>query len=491
MKLELKPLVKPASMSNVGDDWSEVKAEIKKSAEIFAELAEEIKKIGDSAGDSDALKAAVVRIKEAASRGVDLRTVINSSLYIRALGVAALEFGAKMPLDQQLFDHIDTVRERPSVILLEDLRQHYLIYYDQLIHRDALEQWLLLALKKRNQLEKRDAVILSSEGAKWVANQCIKQNKEFTDVVSSLGLGKYKSGRFITVAQQIYFVERLKEIPVNQPHHLLDEVQNKSVYDTQYGEQGLLGHEILKTLISRAPVSDIHDSWRNVVMQIAGDPRVAKSHPRYQKWWLHLDQNLIQKVIGWLSRFEFRLFLEALEDYSGLSGNDELLRMFPARSRFLKGLLDQQVVTITRLYLTSSFKNYLTRNYKKEYLPELYTVSTGDTSVIHVQLGKVQLIEGSHSCKLWVYRELLDTAVVFNYAQKSVPYSQLTSDLAHNMYDKQGQHLLIDSITHHPPLLWQKKAIEAMAIAGVSVDPEQVLTTSDYLKFKRKYGVIL
>lgn len=491
MKLELKPLVIPASMINVGDDWFEVKAEIKKSAEIFAELAEEVKKIGDSAGDSDALKAAVVRIKKAASGGVDLRTVINSSLYIRALGVAALEFGAKMPLDQQLFDHIDTVRERPSVILLEDLRQYYLIYYDQLVHRDALEQWLLLALQKRNQLDKRDVVILSSEGAKWVANQCIDQNKEFTDIVSSLGLDKYKTGRFITVAQQIYFVERLKEIPVNQPHHLLDEVQNKSVYDTQYGEQGLLGHEILKTLISRAPVSDIHDSWRNVVMQIAGDPRVSKSNSRYQKWWLHLDQTLIQKVIGWLSHLDLKLFLEALEDYSGLSGNEELLRMYPARKRFLEGLLDQKLVTGTRLYLTSNFKNYLKRNYKKEYLPELYTVSTNDISVIHVQLGKVQLIEGSHRCKLWVYRALLQKAVVFNYTKRSVSYPQLTSELSQDMYDEHGRHLLVDNITHYPPLLWQKKAIEAMTIAGVSVNPEQVLTAADYLQFKRKYGVIL
>ena len=491
MKPTLKALVKPASMNNIGGDWSELDKAVKKSIAKLEELTIEAKSIGEGAGKNDTLKEAIQRIIKAFTEGKELTTLITSSLDIRALGGFASALGAKAPLDKNLFDHIEKIRERPSVILLEGLRQHYLTYYDQLFDRKALESWLVSSLTKRNQLEQFDTDIFSAEGPKWLANECIQKEKEFGDFVSHLGLDKYQSGRFITVAQQIYFVERLKTIPVNEPHPLLEEVQSESVYNAPYDEKGLLGHEILKTLISRAPSNDVHESWRNVVMQIAGDPRVDKAHPRYQKWWLHLDQTLIQKVVGWLSGLDLKLFLEALEDYSKHSGNDELTRMYPARREFLQGLLNKKLVTRTRLYLTPRFKNYLKRNYKDEHLPELYDVSTNDKSIIHVQLGETHLIEGSHSAKLWIYRGLTEQAVVFDNKKRRVSYSDLTSELSYKMYDENGQHLLVDSITHYPPLTWQKKAIEAMKTAGVSVRPEDVLTKDDYYDYKRKFGVIL
>ena len=487
----LKPLVKPASMNNVGSDWIELHQEIKKSAIKLADLSEEVKKIGDSAGDSKALQKAIVHIKQALSQNLDLTTVIDSSLYIRALGSVALELGAKMPLNQRLFNHIDAIRDKPSVIFLESLYQHYLRHYDKLVDFYAVKDWLLSALDKRNQAAWHDLHILSSGGAKWFANQCITQEREFNNYVAYIGLDRYQAGRFLTVAQQIYYVERLRDIPVNKPHPLLEEVQKQSVYMAPYDQNGLLGHEILKILISRAPVNDVDDSWRNVVMQIAGDPRIPKSHLRYQKWWLHLDDKLQQKVIGWLSALDLRLFLEALEDYSKQSGNDELFRMYPARKRFLEGLLHQKLVTRTRLYLPHGFRSYLNRRYKKEHLPELYSVNTNDKSIIHVELGHAHLIEGSHSARLWVYRKLTEQAIIFNYQKKSVSYRDLTAGLAEKMYDEDGQRLLVDSITHHPALSWQNKALGAMKKAGVKISPEDVLTESDYFEYKRKFGVTL
>lgn len=490
MKPTLKALVKPASMNNVGGDWSELDKAVKKSIAKLEELTTEAKSIGEGAGKNDALKEAIQRMIKAFAEGKELTTLITSSLDIRALGGFASALGAKAPLDKNLFDHIEKIRERPSVILLEGLRQHYLTYYDQLFDRKALESWLVSSLTKRNQLEQFDTNIFSAEGPKWLANECIQQKREFGNFVSHLGLDKYQSGHFITFAQQIYFVERLKTIPVNKPHPLLEEIQSESVYNAPYDEKGLLGHEILKTLIRRAPSNDVNDSWRNVVMQIAGDPRISKSHPRYQKWWLTLDENLIRKVTGWLSHLDLRLFLEALEAYSERSGNDELRRMYPSRKRFLEGLLNQKLVTGTRLYLTSEFRRYLRKHYEDEHLPELYSVSSNDKSIIYVELGAAHLIEGSHSCKLWIYRGVSKDAVVRSQINRPVSYSELTSGLDANMRDEYNQSFLLDSITHFP-LIWQKKAIEAMKAAGVSIRPEDVLTKDDYYNYKRKFGVIL
>ena len=489
MKPNLKPLGRPASMDNIGNDWKDLDRNIKKSIETFTKLSHAVEKIGDDAGNSDALKDAVRRIEEALSAGRDLTTVIDSALYIRALSAVVVKLGRKAPLSQKLLNHIDTIKEKPSVILLENLRQHYLMHYDQLPYRAELESWILSALKKRDQIKQLSTIIFSSTGAKWLADSCISEGRDFDSAVNNLGLNKYQSGRFITVSQQIYFVEQLKTIPENKPHTLLKEMQKESVYNAPYGEQGLLGHEILKTLIRRAPTNGVDDSWRNVVMQIAGDPRISKSDQRYQKWWLHLDQSMINKVNGWLSGLDLKLFLEALENYSEESGDDELLRMYPARKRFLQGLLEKELVTGTRLYLTYGFRRYLNEHYEPEHLPKLYTVTPNKTSILHVQVGSAHLIEGSHNCKLWVYRGLSEQAVVFNYSKKNVSYSDLTSSLADQMRDEYGQDLLVDKMHHDLHLNWQKKAIAALKVAGTLVNPKDVLTEPDYSMYKRKFGV--
>ena len=122
-------------------------------------------------------------------------------------------------------------------------------------------------------------------------------------------------------------------------------------------------------------------------------------------------------------------------------------------------------------------------------MPELYKVTTNNKSILHVELGHAHLIEGSHSAKLWVYRGLTEQAIVRDPTKKNVTYSDLTSNLANQMRDEYGQDLLVDNITHYPALNWQKKAVEALNIAGVSINAKDVLTDADYFKYKRKFGV--
>ena len=163
--------------------------------------------------------------------------------------------------------------------------------------------------------------------------------------------------------------------------------------------------------------------------------------------------------------------------------------MYPARRNFLQGLLDQKLVTRARLYLTEDFRRYLNKHYKPEHLPQLYKVTTNNKSILHVQVGNAHLIEGSHSAKLWIYRGLSEQAVVFDYNKTQVSYSDLTANLADQMRDNYGQDLLVDSIKHYPNLTWQKKALDALKIAGVEVDSKAVLIEKDYLKYIRKFGV--
>jgi len=456
-------------------------------------LTNEIKLLQKKAGTSNKkFVKAFSEVYAAAKDDKKLDGLIEKPIQVRALAILLQsDIKEHVQLTEELFEKINAVRPNPSSLLIENIYQHYLYYYDHLDDSSIVAFWLKMALAKKGKLDGGVKNILSKTGPKWLAEKAINKNSDFLEQVKYLGLEQYASGRFLTLSKNIYFVKQLEKIPVNQPHDLLLEVQNKSTYESRYDEHKLLGHKILEILIERAPINDIDDSWLNVIMTIAGDPRVPYTHPKYQKWWSALPNSSNLKVKGWLSRLDLRLFLEALKNYSDNSFQSDLQRMYPARKRFLEGLLDKNLISNTRLFLTQGFISYLKRNYKPEHLPSFSRVTTGSISVIHIQFrdSEANIIEGSHSCQLWVYKSLNPSAVVFDLNKSGATYSALTSGLNSKMKDDNGVPLLIENIIHHPPLNWQNKAINALDIAGVKISARDVLTDEDYLRYKRSYGV--
>jgi hypothetical protein len=289
-------------------------------------------------------------------------------------------------------------------------------------------------------------------------------------------------------ALNLYYVEQLKVIPSNEYHDLLNEIEKEDVYCSIYKDNELLGHEILRILIERAPEKDIDESWRNVIMIIAGDPRIPKSHRRYREWWSHISEESISKVEGWLSLFDLKLFLEALENYAETEGNDEIRRMYPARRRFLEGLYDLGVIKKTRLYLNDTMEKYLRRTHKAEYLPTFSRVNNGDKSIIYVDLGKAHLVEGSHSCYLWIYRNLDKSATVLQYDIRNETYAGLTSGLNMKMerLDMGAQARIIHSPKNSS---WQNSAVKELKELGVPVEMKDVLSSEDHRKLVRNRGV--
>jgi hypothetical protein len=288
-------------------------------------------------------------------------------------------------------------------------------------------------------------------------------------------------------AQRIYYVEQLKNIPINQPHDLLTEVQKPDVFKAKFDEAELLGHQVLKILISRAPTHNIDDSWRNTVMAIAGDPRIPVGHPRYINWWSHVSKDLISKVEGWLSGLELKLFLEALEDFSYSSYDQDMKRMFPSRKKFLEGLYDKKLIKKTKLYMSRRMADFLNGKYKKEHLPDFSIVKDGEKSIIYVDLENAHMVEGSHQCQLWIYRSLHESAPVLQNGIQYKSYRSLTIGL-HESMERQGQGAY-DYFTHSPTnFSWQKRAVKSLKDLRVSVTMKDVLTPNEYSVFVRRFG---
>ncbi|CCK80598.1 EH signature domain-containing protein [Desulfobacula toluolica] len=485
--------MKPAILSVQGlkfiipdDPFGHYLAKIKRLENQLSSLA---KKAGT---ENKKFNAALNSLVESVRRNRDLETELDSPIKVRALAVSLTTSCAEhISLTQRILNKIDQLRPKPSTLLLQSMYHFYLKRYDKLHDPRAVAKWLLKSLPKRNLKKSFHDTLLSPDGPKWLAKESIRTNREFQNIVSYLGLDRYASGRFMTIAKNIYYVEQLKLIPLNQHHNLLLEVQKSSVYESTYDESYLVGHKVLEILISRAANTKIDDSWLNVIMSIAGDPRVPKDHPLFQKWWSLLDQRLYNIVIGWLSKLDLRLFLEALENYSNLPGKEELHRMFPSRKKFLEGLDDKKLIAHTRLYLSKSAERYLKSNYKPEHLPAYSMVNDGTRSLIHVQFvnNQAHMVEGSHSCFLWLYRKLHSSAVVYDYGANFVFYSELTSGLNQKMIEKNCE--AVAQIKHTPVnFRWQKNAIEALRGLGVYISPQDVLSLEDYRSFKRKFGVI-
>lgn len=318
------------------------------------------------------------------------------------------------------------------------------------------------------------------------------KNLDLDQTLTELALHGYHAGRFQQLCRFQYYLETLRNLPVGTDHPVLTEVCKPDVYNAPAGEGRLMGHEILQILIDKAHQSEISDSWRHVVMTIAGDPRVPKSNRRYQQWWYLLGEKRIQIVRGWLSRIDLLLFLEILDDYGKSTGQDDLKRMFPSRKAFLEGLHRQGLISESRLFISNSAERYVKRKYQSKDLPEYAWVTDSYRSMIYLKVGDYHIIEGSHSFKFWIFKNIPSEASIFDYAVKRFTPQDLSSDLAYlcsqdskDYYDEWPV-----SIRHNPhSFAWQSEAIIALRKLGIRLDLEQLFSSEDYREYKRNHGL--
>ena len=253
-----------------------------------------------------------------------------------------------------------------------------------------------------------------------------------------------------------------------------------------YEGETLIGHAALEIVIDRVE-GDVPEAWQNFVLDIAGDPRVASASARYRKWWQALGQSRIEKVRGWLSKLDLKLFLDAVEEYGFEARDPTLQRMFPARKRFLEGLLDEGLVSGTRLMLGSHAERIIKRILGENSGLSYAKLASGmaDKAIIYIDCGRFYLVEGSHNFKLWVY--LAKPAdILTDYNKIDFSHSQLTSRIP-GLYRKQYGDLPYFSVSHHS--MWQRRVFEFLGENGIGLDIEKFLIPSDYREYLSRFGL--
>lgn len=452
--------------------------------QVMQASTEKVRQLARNSGTgSNKFKLAFQRFLDGARQRKDLDQLLKDSIDLRVLAIALKSSDApRIQLSEKLLHKVDYIRPRPSSLLLESIYSYYLNHYDKLDDLKSVEAWLRKSKDARGGLDQNTANILGGDGPKWLAETCHKQQVDFNTCIDLVGLAQYASGRFLENAKNIYYLESIRNLEADEQNEILLEIQRKEVYESRYSENALLGHEILKILIAKAEPRQISDHWMNVIMAVAGDPRTSTRNERYIRWWSQIPKQLVAKVHGWLSKLDLRLFLEALEDFSNQPGNSELKRMYPSRKQFLEGLLKQELVTGTRLFLTYDAERFIKKSYKVEHLPT-YSIVEGSTSksLVYISLSGTHVVEGTHSCKFWVYRWLPDSAEVLNYNRRRFTYSELTAGMETKLLREHGVHRHA-SITHSGQ--WQVKAAIALKEAGVNIDTSILLTKAEYQRYK-------
>ena len=411
------------------------------------------------------------------------------------------EFVKNVRVSRALLDALASLRNPLSKLSLLQLIRAYFVRYDTVASNDALLDWREFIKFQLNQVNyngntndlatyfKYATVLFSGSGPAAVVAFAKGRRTDFDGALKLLGLNGFSSGRFLTICRYQYYLETLKTIPVGADHEILKELVKTDVVNAPFDDNCLMGHAILEILIDRSAGSSISSCWQSVILTIAGDPRVPTSNQNYQKWWQLLGERRIGLMRGWLSRFDLALFLKVLEQ-SARDGNiGDMERMFESRKQFMEGLLEQGLVTQSRLFLSSHAESYLKRHFEKQELPEYAKVDSQETSMIYLNIaGKIHMIEGSHSFKLKLLDQLPAEFKLLDYSKRLYSDSEFRAKIGFAYYAEFKNRRGLEELTHDVHLNWQNRAIQFLNKHGISVSAYQLLSRERYREYKSKFG---
>ncbi|WP_349568465.1 EH signature domain-containing protein [Azotobacter salinestris] len=479
----------------------------------WQDLTEQAKQMEAQMGESDAFERTLATFRDMVSTGRfdGLRPLLQRRLAARALTWLWLNdqvCGPRLLNVRMLDTLLEAQHPRLTRLTLVQLIQLYFRFFDQLDEHDKhsevglcerLQAHLLEQLRRipeqRHPFPRKDVLsVLKADGA-WLLDldgplnlvrQVRQQGTELAQAFSDHGLEGFDTGRYGDICRAHYYLETLRGLPLGEWHEVLDELLKPSVSKAPYEGGKRIGHAALEIMIDRV-ADDPGDAWQNFILTLAGDPRIASTASNYRQWWQPLGEARIAKVRGWLCKLDLRLFLQALEEYGKETRNNDLMRMFPARKKFLEGLEEQKLIRYSRLLLGNqalhTVKKLLDQSLQSSYA--LMDGSMSDKAVIYLNCGDFHLVEGSHNFRIWAYLAEPGKSLM-NYDKTTFSHYDLIHGLP-AIYHKLYPALPYEAVTHNGN--WQGKVIGFLANQGIGLDIEKLFTPEDYRAFLLCEGI--
>ena len=477
--------------------------------ERWTVLTSRATKMGAEAGNSDAFERmlAVLRSMADTGRFDGLADLLKRRLTARALTWLWLndKLMASRLFNSRLLEVLlEAQQPRLTRITLQQLAQLYFRRFDDLDEREGLREQLELSLLQQLErmpepkvqgsypdplvtLKREGNWLLKLDGPSRLASKVRDDGRELGETLAELGLQGFDDGRYGDICRAHFYLQALRDLPLGEWDSVMDELLKPSVSKAPFEGGKRIGHVALEILIDRSG-QEPGDAWQNFILSLAGDPRIASTASNYREWWQPLGEARIQKVRGWLSKEDLRLFLQAVEQFGIESQNSDLQRMFPARKLFLEGLFKLKLIRNTRLLLGGKAQQSVKRILGKDVKTSFATMDgpMTDKAVIYLDCGDFHLVEGSHSFKIWVYLAAPGESLR-TYERNSFSHSDLTVTIP-GAYKKLYPTLPFDAFVHTPHT-WQNKVFTFLADNGIELDTEQLLSAGDYRYQLNRFGI--
>ncbi len=477
--------------------------------ERWTVLAKKAATMETEAGNNDAFERmlAVLRGMANSGRFDGLPELLRRRITARALSWLWLNdevIGSRLLNTRLLAALLDAQQPRLTRMTLQQLAHLYFRRFDRLDEkegvRELLERSLLQQLDlippSKIQTSRADPLVtlkreghwlLGLDGPRHLAERVRQGGRELGETFMELGLHGFDDGRYGDICRAHFYLETLRHLPPGESDPVLDELLKPAVAKAPFEGARRIGHVALEILIDRAG-QEAGEVWQNFILNLAGDPRISSSAVNFREWWQPLGEERIQKVRGWLSKEDLRLFLQAVEQYGLETANTEMQRMFPARKRFLEGLFKLKLIRNTRLLLGGKAQQSVKRILGKDVKTSFARMDgqMTDKAVIYLDCGDFHLVEGSHSFKIWVYLAAPGDALR-TYERNTFSHYDLTTTVP-GTYKKLYPGLPYDAFVH-TPYTWQNKVFTFLAENGIAIDVEQLLSPEDYRLQLRKFGI--
>jgi len=394
------------------------------------------------------------------------------------------EFFRLAPFNSEVLKSLKQTLKHPSRLQLWQLIQLYLETYEHLPSRRGLATFLqqkLQSLPERAQesqemqgYRQHAADLFASDGVKSLVMAAQREQQGLVELSKAWHVPEQSN--FAQQARALYYLKPLENLKLGEEHPVLEEIQQEQVKSTSMSDELLLGHHAAKLLMDKvlAAQADLPENWRHRILAMLDDPRVPRSSPSFQMWWGRLDRKYVNAMRTWLSKLDLRLFLNILEEVARTHDRKDMLRMYPARKRFLEGLHAQGLITESRLLLGKQAEAYVREEFDDRDLSGFGKLGSADASLIYLNLQGVHLLEGTHSFQVRIYQELpIEGLADYELEKFSVAtIRKYTADL-------NVKH------SHSPVPRWQHKLIESLAQApfNLYIDPTKVLSQKDFLVY--------
>lgn len=388
--------------------------------------------------------------------------------------------------DDNLVDSIliskDLISERCGK-LLHNAVINNLKDYDNVVSENSRRS-LISKVRTTNsiQLEVLDEIgFFNNQPITYLVDYCIKNTIEPEMVLKKSGLQIPVNSKFLSIVNIKILLTRLKDLDFREDNELCKKIYKKNLYNLEYLNSDLVGHEIIRIILTSSFSVELHKNWIQLILSIASDPRTSTQSRKYQKWWARISQDLIDKFIKILSHSEILLFLDSIAIFASIQ-NSEMSRMFESRRQLLVGLSIQNKIEKSRLFLPVKVIDFLKKENPKLDLSYICVLNgSQDKCVIYLKIGDFHLIEGSHNCKIRIYPEFYSEHTILNPNLSSIEYGKITTGLeTFHYYNKNVKPY---ALVHHPNGGWKKKIIKVFKNA-MDLDVEKLLTDQEINFFR-------